>query len=63
MGKTYMALMFVTALIILFMPAQLGPQLLFHFGRIYSFSFLTLYTVPTAYIAIIKGQVKNTREK
>ncbi|MGB5369663.1 MAG: DUF2306 domain-containing protein [Flavobacteriaceae bacterium] len=63
MGKAYMILMFVTAMITLFIPAQVGPQLLFHFGWIHSFSFLTLYTVPTAYIAINKGQVKKHQRK
>lgn len=63
LGKIYMLLMLVTALITLFMPAQVGPQFLGHFGWIHSFSFLTLYTVPTAYLAIKKGDTKAHRRK
>jgi uncharacterized membrane protein len=63
LGRIYMPLMLITALITLFMPAQVGPQLIFHFGWIHSFSFLTIYTVPTAYIAIKKGNVKAHKRK
>ena len=49
LGRIYMVLMLVTATITLFMPAEVGPRVLNHFGWIHSFSFLTLYTVPTAY--------------
>ena len=54
--KVYIALMFTTAIITLFMPAYVGPQFLNHFGYIHLFSFLTLYSVPTAIIAIKKGK-------
>ncbi|MFP2997960.1 DUF2306 domain-containing protein [Spongiivirga sp. MCCC 1A20706] len=63
LGRVYMVLMLITAFITLFMPAEVGPQLLNHFGWIHSFSFLTLYTVPTAYFAIRKGQVKKHQRK
>ena len=63
MGRIYMPLMLITAFITLFIPAQVGPQLIFHFGWIHSFSFLTLYTVPTAYMAIKKGNIKSHRRK
>ncbi len=62
-GQVYMVLMMITAIITLFMPAQVGPQFLNHFGWIHSFSFLTLYTVPTAYTAIKKGNVKAHKRK
>lgn len=62
-GKVYMILMLVTAIITLFMSAEVGPTLFNHFGWIHLFSFLTLYTVPTAYIAIKKGQVKKHKRK
>lgn len=62
-GKIYMILMMITAVITLFMPAQVGPQLLNHFGWIHSFSFLTIYTVPTAYIAVKKGNIKSHKRK
>jgi len=55
--------MLITATVSLFMPAMVGPQVLGHFGWIHLFSFLTLWSVPTAYIAIKKGQVKNTKLK
>jgi uncharacterized membrane protein len=63
LGKVYMVLMFTTAIITLFMPAYVGPQFLNHFGYIHLFSFLTLYSVPTAIIAIKKGQIKKHKIK
>ncbi len=62
-GRIYMVLMLITAAITLFMPAQVGPQLFNHFGWIHSFSFLTIYTVPTAYLAIRKGNVASHKRK
>jgi uncharacterized membrane protein len=63
LGKIYMLIMLITATITLGMPAQVGPRFLGHFGWIHSFSFLTLYTVPTAYFAIRKGRVKAHQRK
>jgi uncharacterized membrane protein len=63
LGRVYMILMLITATITLFMPAQVGPRVLNHFGWIHSFSFLTIYTVPTAYSAIKKGNVKSHKRK
>lgn len=63
MGRVYMVLMLITATITLFMPAMVGPQFLGHFGWIHSFSFLTIYTVPTAYMAIKRGDVKAHKRK
>ncbi|MEP2669409.1 MAG: DUF2306 domain-containing protein [Cyclobacteriaceae bacterium] len=63
MGKVYMLLMMVTAVITLFMPAQVGPQFFGHFGWIHGFSFLAIYTVPTAYLAIKRGDVKSHQRK
>ena len=63
LGKIYMVLMLVTATITLFMPAMVGPQLLNHFGWIHLFSFLTIWTVPTAYTAIKKGNVRAHQRK
>jgi uncharacterized membrane protein len=62
-GRVYMILMMVTALITLFMPARVGATFLNHFGWIHSFSFLTIYTVPTAYWAIKKGNVRAHKRK
>jgi uncharacterized membrane protein len=39
------------------MPAVVGPTLFNHFGWVHTFSILTLYTIPTAYIAIKKGNI------
>ena len=58
-----MILMMITAIITLFMPAEVGSRFLNHFGWIHSFSFLTIYTVPTAYWAIKKGNVKAHKRK
>ncbi len=62
-GRIYMVLMLITAGITLFMPAEVGPRILNHFGYIHSFSFLTIYTVPTAYWSIKKGNVKSHKRK
>jgi uncharacterized membrane protein len=62
-GRIYMILMMITAFITLFMQAEVGPKILNHFGWIHSFSFLTIYTVPTAYLAIKKGDVKSHKRK
>lgn len=56
-------LMMFTALVTLFMPAQVGPTVLNHFGWIHLFSFLTIYTVPTALIAIKKGRINAHKRK
>ena len=62
-GRIYMVLMMITAFITLFMQAKVGPRLLNHFGWIHSFSFLTLYTIPTAYLAIKRGNIKTHKRK
>jgi uncharacterized membrane protein len=58
LGKIYMVLMLATGLITIAMPAEVGPRFLNHFGFIHAFSFLTLYSVPAAYFAIRRGNVK-----
>lgn len=63
LGRVYMVLMLFTAIVTLFMPAQVGGQFLNHFGWIHLFSFLTIWTVPTAYLAIKKGNVKAHKRK
>lgn len=62
-GALYMGLMMITAIITLFMQAQVGPRFLNHFGWIHSFSFLTIYSVPTALIAVRRGQIKKHKYK
>lgn len=63
LGRIYMVLMLFTAIVTLFMPAYVGPTIFNHFGWIHLFSFLTIWTVPTAYIAIKKGNVKAHKRK
>lgn len=63
LGKVYMILMMITAGITLFMQAQVGPRLFNHFGWIHSFSFLTLYLVPSAYLSIRRGDIKGHQRK
>ena len=62
-GRIYMILMLITAIVTLFMLAQVGSRILNHFGWIHSFSFLTIYTVPTAYLSIKTKNIlmKNTQ--
>ena len=62
LGKIYMSLMLVTALVTLFMSAGVGPTLLGHFGFIHLFSFLVFYFVPTAYLALRGGNIKKHRD-
>ncbi|MDD1795188.1 DUF2306 domain-containing protein [Enterovibrio sp. ZSDZ42] len=61
LGKVYMLLMMVTAVSTLFIPAQVGPQVFYHFGYIHILSVVTLYTVPEAIFAIRKGDIKKHR--
>lgn len=63
LGKLYMVLMLLTAFTTLFMEARVGPVFLGHFGWIHLFSFLVLWTVPTAYLAIRKGNVRKHQRK
>ncbi|QLG47283.1 DUF2306 domain-containing protein [Costertonia aggregata] len=62
-GKIYMVLMLFTAIASLFLPAQVGPQFLNHFGWIHLFSFLTLYSIPTALWAVRNGKIKKHKTK
>lgn len=58
LGKIYMLLMLSTAIITLFMPAEIGPRLFEHFGFIHLFSLLVFYSVPSAYFAAKNGNIK-----
>ncbi|MDC9726935.1 MAG: DUF2306 domain-containing protein [Candidatus Thioglobus sp.] len=57
-GKIYMLLMLLTALITLFMPAQIGERVFDHFGWIHGFSLLVFYSVPSAFFAIKNGNLR-----
>jgi uncharacterized membrane protein len=56
-GKCYMILMLITAVVALLMPAKVGPAFLGHFGFIHLFCVLVLYSVPAAYCAARKGDI------
>lgn len=62
-GWAYMICMMVTAVLTLFMEARVGGQFLNHFGWIHLFSILTIWTVPTAIIAVRKGDIKSHKRK
>lgn len=57
LGRTYLMLMLATALVSLFMGAEIGPRFFGHFGYVHALSLLTLATVPTAYFAARSGKV------
>ena len=61
LGKIYMVLMLATALITLAMPAEVGTRFLGHFGFIHAFSLLALFSVPMAYFAARRGNIKAHR--
>ena len=58
LGKIYMVLMLVTAIITSFMSAEVGIRLFDHFGFIHLFSALVFYAVPVAsYFAAKSGNI------
>jgi uncharacterized membrane protein len=63
LGAAYMLLMTVTAMIALFIPAGVGPQFLGHFGYLHLLSVIVLWTVPTAFLAVKKGKIKEHKRK
>lgn len=61
LGRIYLVLMIATGIVTLFMPAQVGPKVLGHFGFIHAFSVLALYSAPAAFIAIRRGNLRAHR--
>lgn len=59
LGRVYVALMLTTAVLALFIPAQIGPRFLGHFGFIHGFSFLVLYAMPAAVLAARRGNIRS----
>jgi uncharacterized membrane protein len=57
-GKVYMVLMAITGILTLFIPAQVGQRIFNHFGLLHLLSLLTIYSVPKAWFAIKRGDVK-----
>ena len=58
LGMLYMLLMFFTASVTFFMPANVGPRLFNHLGFIHIFSVIVVYEVPMAYLAIRRGDIE-----
>ena len=63
LGRLYMVLMLFTAIVTLFTPTAIGLTLFNHFGWTHPFIVLTLWTVPTAYLAIKKGNIRAHKRK
>ena len=61
LGKIYMAGMFISAIVSLFMPAKVGPQFVFHWGWIHLLSWWTLISITVALWAIKKGDIRTHR--
>lgn len=61
LGRVYLLLMLATGIVTLFMPAQVGPRHVGHFGYIHLFSLLALYNVPAAYFAARRGDIDSHR--
>tara|TARA_R110000822_G_scaffold265602_5_gene389543 strand:- start:196 stop:585 length:390 start_codon:yes stop_codon:yes gene_type:complete len=57
-GRIYMGLMLSTALIALLIPAAVGPQLFDHFGFLHLLSPLVIITVPIAWWAVRRGDMR-----
>ena len=57
LGRVYLPLMVVTGIATLFLPAEVGPRVLGHFGIIHAFSLLTLFSVPAAVICARRGDI------
>jgi uncharacterized membrane protein len=62
-GKIYMGLMLFTATVTLFMPAQVGPRLFGHFGFIHLFALLTYRSVPSAWFAARRHDIRTHRRR
>lgn len=58
LGKIYMLLMLITALLSLMMPAKIGPALFGHFGVIHLLSLVALSAVIGAYRAARQGDIR-----
>lgn len=61
LGKAYMTLMGFTAVWTMFLPAEFGPRLWNHFGMLHLLSVLTAWTVPTAWRAARRGDIRGHR--
>ena len=57
LGWVYAVLIFVTAVVTVFMPAEVGPRVLDHFGFIHLFSLLVLTCIPLAIRGVRRGDI------
>lgn len=57
LGRCYMLLMLISATVTLFMPAQVGPALMGHFGFIHLLSLLVFYAIPAALLGIRSNNI------
>lgn len=62
LGKCYMALMLVTAVITLIMPAHVGPTAFNHFGFIHLLSIVVFISVAGALWAVRRGDIAAHRQ-
>ena len=60
-GKVFLLLMLTTAVITLFMPAAVGARWLGHFGVIHIFCIVVFISVPRAYSAARRGNIRAHR--
>ena len=58
LGKIYMLLMLLSAVISLFMPAHVGPQIVWHWGWIHALSFWTLISIYLALKYVRAGDIR-----
>lgn len=56
-----MTLRIATSVVTLFMEARVGPKLLGHFGLIHLLAVLTLWSVPMAYVAARRRDLRAHR--
>ena len=60
-GKVFLLMMLFTAIITLFMPAAVGPRWLGHFGVSHLFCIAVFISVPRAYFAARRGNIRAHR--
>ena len=61
LGKVYMVLMAFTGLWTLIMPSAQPEPVFHHFGWLHLLSLLTIWTVPTAWLAARRGDIRGHR--
>ena len=59
LGRIYMILMLITAVISLFIKASVGPAFMGHFGFIHLLSLVVIVVVPRAYLAAKRHDIQS----